>query len=763
MNLLKSKFVDITILIFYYLTLFSLIAGSTLNFTWADDGIKNFPSLYNVIWDTPGEDSSDSMPIGNGDIGANVWSESNGDILILLSKVDAWDENGQLLKLGRIRFSLSPPIFEKGKDFKQVLCLDDGTIKFDKDRGFMKAVVRVDANLPLVIFEFEGKDTFSLKVLPEIWRKTPRQYTEDEVNQSCLIRKPEEGIIYPDTLVTELDFDSLAVYHHNRKSIWGYSMDLQGLGDYKEKFVDPLKDRVFGYLLWGEGIKKESNGTLVGNGRRQYAVYVLCKTMHPASGEEWLDKVKSVRNDVIPLLNTSYDSHKKWWVDFWKRSWIIAKGDEDAEWVSQMYTLQRWITACGSRGEFPVKFNGSIFTVEWRENGKVKSDPDYRRWGGAYWWQNTRLPYWPLLSSGDFDLMLPLWNLYMSVVDISKIRNQVWWGCEGIYMPETMYFWGLHRNADYGFDREGLKVGDVVNRWIRWIWSSGVELVMMMEDYYEFTEDEEFFENVLLKYSDEIFKYFETRFPRDEHGKLIIHPSQAVETYQKDVTNDTPTIAGLRSVLSRLLAMRHSKITDDMRQRWQKLLDSLIPVPEGEENGVKVILPAQIYDPERGNVENPELYPVFPFRLYGIGKDNLDVAKNTFVRRKAKEFYGWQQDSIQSAMLGLVEETKKMLITNAKRKDRESKFPAFWGPNYDWIPDQCHGGNLMSTLQFMLLQWDGEKIYLFPAWDKKWSVDFKLYAPYKTIIRGILKNGKIEKLEITPESRRNDVVVCLKN
>ena len=33
-----------------------------------------------VIWTTPGQGSADSLPLGNGDIAANVWTEANGDI-----------------------------------------------------------------------------------------------------------------------------------------------------------------------------------------------------------------------------------------------------------------------------------------------------------------------------------------------------------------------------------------------------------------------------------------------------------------------------------------------------------------------------------------------------------------------------------------------------------------------------------------------------------------------------------------------------------
>jgi hypothetical protein len=65
----------------------------------------------------------------------------------------------------------------------------------------------------------------------------------------------------------------------------------------------------------------------------------------------------------------------------------------------------------------------------------------------------------------------------------------------------------------------------------------------------------------------------------------------------------------------------------------------------------------------------------------------------------------------------------------------------------------------MIGLQEMLLQTVDRKIYLFPAWPKEWNVDFKLHAPYNTIVEGKLVNGKIEKLIVTPQSRRKDVVL----
>ena len=61
-----------------------------------------------VTWDAPSRDSFASMPIGNGDIGLNVWVDEGGDLLFYLAKTDAWSENARLLKLGRVRVRLSP-------------------------------------------------------------------------------------------------------------------------------------------------------------------------------------------------------------------------------------------------------------------------------------------------------------------------------------------------------------------------------------------------------------------------------------------------------------------------------------------------------------------------------------------------------------------------------------------------------------------------------------------------------------------------------
>jgi hypothetical protein len=58
----------------------------------------------------------------------------------------------------------------------------------------------------------------------------------------------------------------------------------------------------------------------------------------------------------------------------------------------------------------------------------------------------------------------------------------------------------------------------------------------------------------------------------------------------------------------------------------------------------------------------------------------------------------------------------------------------------------------------MLLQSDGRKIYLLPAWPREWDVDFKLHAPMRTTVEGQFQAGKLVRLRVNPVERTADVI-----
>jgi hypothetical protein len=379
--------------------------------------------------------------------------------------------------------------------------------------------------------------------------------------------------------------------------------------------------------------------------------------------------------------------------------------------------------------------------------------------------------------------------MYQGMLPLEEYRTQVWHGHDGAFIAETAYFWGMYTNRDYD-NRFGVRraanrpVGEVANPYIRYYYTSSPELMAMMLDYYAYTGDRAFLVETLLPTCDSLLTFWDKHYVTDEKGQMKIEPAQALETWQA-VVNPTPDVAGLHWVLGRLLGLPKEDVGPERLAFWRRLSAKVPPLPMGEvvkggydsatpydvpplppgEVGKKCIFPAGTVinnggpGYHRGNTEAPELYAVFPFRLYGVGKPDLDIGRFTFDIRHIKRNYGWYQDAVWAALLGLAKTAADYAVDRAKNKDEHSRFPAFWGPNYDYVPDQDHGGNLMMALEAMLLQADDGKIQLLPAWPKEWDVDFKLHTQCRTVIEGSVKNGKLARWEITPEDRRKDVIV----
>jgi hypothetical protein len=226
--------------------------------------------------------------------------------------------------------------------------------------------------------------------------------------------------------------------------------------------------------------------------------------------------------------------------------------------------------------------------------------------------------------------------------------------------------------------------------------------------------------------------------------------------------NSSATIAGLTSVLNSFLALPDALLQAEEKKYFKEMRQRIPNISYRSFDGKTTIAPALTWQ-RINNTETPQLYPVFPWKMYGLEKPGLDTAINTYLydtdALKFRDSKGWKQDNIFAARLGLTNEAVK--YTFAKLTDSDRRFPAFWGPGFDWTPDHNWGGSGMIGLQEMLLQDVDDKILLFPAWPKNIDVHFKLHAPKQTVVEAELKNGKVILLKISPESRRKDIMIKL--
>ncbi|MCY2931719.1 MAG: DUF5703 domain-containing protein [Planctomycetota bacterium] len=726
----------------------------------AAKGAQNVQYPAPVVWESPSENSLGSMPLGNGDISVNAWVEPAGDLVMLIGKTDSWNEIGRLLKIGRVRVKLSPAM--PVKPFVQTLDMRRGemTVVCGAGKDALTVRVWVDANRPVIRVELEGEAARDCTAQTEIWRtqdhphamennEFPGEYSDMALGDSGL-----QLVDLADTVVPAGKGPEVIWYHRNTYSIYKRYLQAEHLEKVEQTCPDPLLNRTFGAVMTGTGMAAADDRTLKSAApvaKRTIAIAVL--TSQPAAAQGWLKEARDLSAQAQQAdAAAARKAHAAWWEAFWGRSWVAVSGNAQAQTVTRGYEQNRYMLGCCSRGAMPPKFNGATFTV----NGQAGSTPDYRKWGSGYWFQNNRWLDWPLLATGDFDLMEPFFRMYSRALPLLKQRTKAYFNHEGAYCGETMHFWGTYCIMDWGAWNG---TGNVVaaNPYVKYYWSSGIEMTAMMLDRYEYTQDQAFAKATLLPFAEAITTFYEHHYPR-VGGKIRFEPAAALETWHTAV-NPLPEIAGLRYVLARLLALPGDLTTEAQRTMWKKTLADLPPIPMVERDGKKLLQPAETFGNNK-NCENPELYAIFPYRLYGVGKPELALAQDSFARRANGSNGCWYNNGVQAALVGDAGTSQAAVRDCFSVSSAPQRFPAFWPPANDWVPDMDNGGTGMMALQYMLLQTDGGKITLLPAWPKEWNVDFKLHAPGRTVVEATVREGRAVHLNVTPASRAKDVTIA---
>ena len=754
----------------------------------------------NVIWNTPSRNSSESMPCGGGDIGMNIWVEED-DILFYLSRSGTFDENNCQLKQGRFRIRLFPSPFKDAKDFRQELKLKDGYVEVSA--GGTQIQLWADVYHPVVHVEITNAQPLRTEVSYENWRYKERMIRKGEGQQCSYKWAPP----------TTADFVSLSskrklpgmtkkenlllFYHRNpEQTVFDIVVAQQGMENVKSQMMNPLKHLTFGGYLFGDNLEYTGTTDNIYAGTdyrawnfrsskvsRKEQFCIVLHTEQTATVEQWEQDLQINLQRIAPqgkisskIVSQDKKQTRLWWNAFWQRSFIEPigdtenKNDSDIKEITRNYTLFRYMLGCNAYGSVPTKFNGGLFTFDpCHIDEKQAFTPDYRKWGGGTMTaQNQRLVYWPMLKSGDFDMMSSQFDFYNRMLKNAELRTQVYWQHNGACFCEQIENYGLPNPAEYGFKRpEWFDKGVEYNAWLEYEWDTILEFCQMILETKNYANADitpylPLIESSLT-FFDEHYRQLASRRGRkalDGNGQLVLFPGSACETY-KMTNNASSTIAALRTVLENYGKKDEMlKTIPPIPLRYIEIKDSLNPTASPELK--QTISPAVSWE-RINNVETPQLYPVFPWRIYGVGKENLELARNTYFYDpeaiKFRSHVGWKQDNIWAACLGLTEEAKR--LTLAKLSNGPHRFPAFWGPGYDWTPDHNWGGSGMIGLQEMLLQTNGEQILLFPAWSKEWDIHFKLHAPGETTVEATLKDGKVTDLKVLPESRKKDIIIMI--
>ena len=713
------------------------------------------PSDY--VWTSPSQNSAGSMPCGGHDVGMNVWVE-DGDVMFYVARSGMFDENNTLLKAGRFRLSLASDPFRGGDGtFSQTLRLSDGAVYVKG--GDAEVRIWADVHTSAVFMEITSKTKTDAILSYENWRYKDRPVTKAECQQ-CSYKwvLPKDCTTFADSI--RADGSRLDFWHKNRQeTVFDFTVNREQLDDIKQQLYNPIGGLRFGGRMSAPDFK--FNGTKDG---------VYASTDYRA----WLFKASGLRKSTVsfvlytgdnvpeaPSAKVSRKRSAEWWHAYWQRSYIqTATSNSPSSGAIgravRNYELFRYMLGCNAYGQWPTKFNGSLFTFDpVYVDPKTPFTPDYRKWGGGTMTaQNQRLVYWPMLKSGDTDMMASQFDTYLRLLPTAVARTKHYWGHGGASFCEQIENFGLPNPAEYGKHKPGDDPGMERNAWLEYQWDTVLEFCsMILQAHFYAGMDITKYEPLItlsLQFFDEHYQMLAKQRgvkALDGDGKLILYPSSGCETY-KMAYNPSNVVAALKVVTEQFEKYKAMKgNTDFSAYAIDSTFKNRLPeIPLRTVGGDTCIAPAVVWARIQ-NVETPQLYPVFPWRVYGLGRGGLDIARNTYQKDphalKMRTHIGWKQDNIWAACLGLTDEAVRLNM--AKLADGPYRFPAFWDPGYDWAPDCNRGGGAMIGLQEMLLQEtpDGEPL-IFPAWPKDVDARFRLHATGGRIVDAEIKDGKVK-------------------
>jgi hypothetical protein len=723
---------------------------------------------YNIVWTEPGSKALHSMPCGGGHIALNVWA-TREELLFYIASPDSWNGRTQV-KMGRVRVTFSPnPL---AGDFRQELRLADNSIHLSgraADGTALQVRIWVDAFQPVVHVEGSASKPVQVVAALEIIGNAEARFDGEAVVWRHRIDGPSPQ---RRELIAENRIEAIA-----------------------DAVPDPMANHTWGGRLSGAGFVAGLTGEAENEGVRTKAWNIktpspvtnidLRATLRIASDptvDAWERAVTELETRTRATAAADQARTAAWWREFWGRSHIVinpGKGPEDPAWeAGRNYQLFRALLAANRSGRMPTLFNGGPYLLE--------ANPNERQWSHAgFTAQNQRLVHWPMLKSGDADLLRVGLDFYADRHPLAAAWAKHFWNIEGAVFPEDIDLFGLPVYTTK--DGSGHTAPDC----LRYHYVSGLEFALMM------LQSGSYFGADLTRYvpvADGMLRFFDQFYrQRDAAGRLVLFPGNALESHT-GTTNDAPTVAGLHALTEALLALPAGLGTKEQRAFWAAFRARLPPVPVRTWKGRRQLAPAEGWQAQRPdfNMELPHLYPVFPFRRYGVGLPDLELARNAWFDgdtcpAKQKNHFCWYQGGLFAAGLGLTETAREYALAkflHPRRGDpvehggwqtqqrlspwelrwarpgwEVPRYPAFWdGLTFCGRPDLDHGGAAMVQLQEMLLQTPGDKLMLFPAWPAEWDVDFKLCAPRQTTVEGVLRGGRLLSLKVTPEARARDVV-----
>lgn len=781
-------------IIAYFLLFLPLLSNAQQIKTNGPGDQINYPDLIShadLVYHQPVINSEAGMPVGNGNMGSLVWTTPSA-IHFQINRVDIFGNS-----------SASDNFYQRNTDY----CGGAGFVDVDfgeevfTDHDFLEKLSCYDGlvtvegkQIKAQILAWNKQDVMAIKVNDnrkdgkslEINLRMLRDPVQQRGNHLAVSKISTEG----NRIILTQQFKEDAYY--------GGSAVVIG-----------IKGRKAVAAITNQSTVK----LLVSPGNDPFTIFISSA----AGFDPQKDLVEQSMQELEDAEQTGFEklltSNETWWHQFWQKGFIqMHSADGVADDVATNYAYYLYVMASCSRGKYPVKFNGML----WSTGG------DARQWGGAYWGANQSCLYNALFASNRLALLQPMFRMYSGMYDRCAEAARQEWGSKGIYIPETVGFdgppklpdsiaaemqelylmkkpWKDHskRFWDYAYTKMPF-----LSRWNwkkdggwhdgRWIvltkdsstfgqtshiLSRGAKIAYQYWMYYEYTMDTAWLRQYaypMLKGIAEFYRNF-PNVKKGSDGRYHIYDVNDNESVWGG-QNTAEEISSMMGIFPAVIKAAAILDTDaGMRPVWQEFIDHLSPLSvssdysgEGKsDNKITWIkaLPPVVRGNGRG-LPDPNTMPMWFFDLSNRGANDslLQIANHTYDAyfrsgiHQGTRVYVLSRLPVAGVLLGRVNATKYLIpnqINTAEVKPLPNRMDEREGKQTTNVERL---GRAAEALQDALVQSvppaPGKEpiIYVFPAWPAAWDAQFKLLCRGNFLVESTMQDKKIAYVSIKSRS-----------
>jgi hypothetical protein len=464
-------------------------------------------------------------------------------------------------------------------------------------------------------------------------------------------------------------------------------------------------------------------------------------------------------SDATAAESSLLSAQQSWWAGYWANSGILEANSSDgqAQYMESLRTIYLFMEAASMRGSIPGSQAGVADMFDFGQ--------DQQAWTpSATWLWNLRTQISANMSSGDFALNLPIFNLYQNnLAAIEAWTKQQMGGLPGACVPEVMRFNGNGGDPGAGANAACSEPGSP--NWNALDVTSGAEISLYVWQQYQDTGDLDFLRTYypLMKESATfLLAYQKVGSDGKLHAVANAHETQwAVPDPTTDLAADSalfPAVVQAARLLGTDTAMQSQLTTAEGQiPPWARTdygrTQVLAPSADSSNNDVI----AYSYQPtaQIRNSENIDLEPVWPYDLVTDDPGPLhDLAVRSYDHRAVTGGNDWSMDAIDAARLGLSGEVAARLVSITQSHQVYVNGLSDLGATVgtEGYIEQISG--VATALDEALVQdYDGT-LRIAPAWPSGWDVSGTVAVQGGTRVDVQVQNGTPVTVAIQAGSSR---------